>query len=489
MNPETRQGDADLPGQGQFPVLGSAAKAVKLATVDVGTNTTLLLVAEGRRPGDIAVLEDRAEITRLGRGIGTDGRLGAEGIARTLAVLEEYAASARAHGAPICAVGTEALRRAPNASDFLDPAAAILGVPVQVIDGDREAELSFEAAVASFPGDRQQADRGGGHRRRIDRGDRLRRGPGPIAGQPAAGGGAPDRTSHPLRSAHSGRDGGPDGRKWSRRCRRCRRKGSGGNPLALVGTAGTVTTLCAMALGLPELRSQPGARLPARARRSWMRRSSAWPASTQAAREKMAGLDPRRADVILAGAFILPASRAVWRPASVLVNDRGIRWGLLYEPAGVCACPAGGRPGNFALLYRAALETCFGGGAGAGFYDRRRLQGEDSGHQRAFRRHLRARARSGRAGWTPPAGSSGSGTASSTWRGAVNHPLWLRKRLPRDVVVELDVMSKSQAGDIKIELFGDGESFDPDQGDILPDRIRVRLRRLEQRAEHHRQAG
>jgi hypothetical protein len=47
---------------------------------------------------------------------------------------------------------------------------------------------------------------------------------------------------------------------------------------------------------------------------------------------------------------------------------------------------------------------------------------------------------------------------------AYNHPAWLRRRLPRDVVVELDVMSKSPTGDIKLELFGDGESFDPDKG-------------------------
>jgi hypothetical protein len=49
-------------------------------------------------------------------------------------------------------------------------------------------------------------------------------------------------------------------------------------------------------------------------------------------------------------------------------------------------------------------------------------------------------------------------------RGAYNHPAWLRKRLPRDVTIELDVQSKSDAGDIKVELFGDGESFDPDRG-------------------------
>jgi hypothetical protein len=48
--------------------------------------------------------------------------------------------------------------------------------------------------------------------------------------------------------------------------------------------------------------------------------------------------------------------------------------------------------------------------------------------------------------------------------GAYNHPAWLRKRLPRDVSIELDATSRSPAGDIKIELFGDGESFDPDRG-------------------------
>ena len=49
-------------------------------------------------------------------------------------------------------------------------------------------------------------------------------------------------------------------------------------------------------------------------------------------------------------------------------------------------------------------------------------------------------------------------------RGAHNHPLWLRKRLPRDVRIDLDVWSTEARGDIKIELFGDGHSFDPDGG-------------------------
>ena len=51
---------------------------------------------------------------------------------------------------------------------------------------------------------------------------------------------------------------------------------------------------------------------------------------------------------------------------------------------------------------------------------------------------------------------------------AYNHPLWLRRKLPRDVVIEFDAMSKSRAGDIKVELYGDGESFDPDKGRYDP---------------------
>src|ERR1700749_4416323 len=118
-------------------------------TIDAGTNTALPLVARAGPSGAVAVLENRAEITRLGRGIGRGGALGAEGIARTLEALRGYAALARAHGARVAAVGTEALRRAPNGADSLGAAAELVGVPVEVIDGAREAALTFRAAVAS----------------------------------------------------------------------------------------------------------------------------------------------------------------------------------------------------------------------------------------------------------------------------------------------------------------------------------------------------
>src|SRR5512142_3555777 len=48
--------------------------------------------------------------------------------------------------------------------------------------------------------------------------------------------------------------------------------------------------------------------------------------------------------------------------------------------------------------------------------------------------------------------------------GAHNHPLWLRRKLPHDVRIDVDVWSTEPRGDIKVEVFGDGHSFDPDGG-------------------------
>jgi exopolyphosphatase/guanosine-5'-triphosphate,3'-diphosphate pyrophosphatase len=306
---------------------------VKIATVDIGTNTTLLLVAEGSGPHDVRVLEQRAEITRLGRGIGKDGDLGREGIERTLAVLREYATIARGCGVDdVRAIGTEALRRAPNAAAFLQPAAAALGARVEVIDGVREAALTFRAAIASFPELAAQPivviDIGGGSTEVItsqagvvqDRislplgsvrlTERFIRSDPPrsdeIAAIDAAIAGA-------LASGHI--PAGP---------------AAGAAAWELIGTAGTVTTLAAMALGLADYDPDRvhGYRLQRAALETQLQRLQG---ATQAERESMAGLDPRRADVIFAGARILHAFVARLDVPAVVVNDRGIRWGLLYE--------------------------------------------------------------------------------------------------------------------------------------------------------------
>jgi exopolyphosphatase/guanosine-5'-triphosphate,3'-diphosphate pyrophosphatase len=303
----------------------------RIATIDIGTNTTLLLIAE-EREGTIAVLENRAEITRLGRGIGRDGGLGQEGIDRTLAVLSGYAVLARVHEAPIFAIGTEALRRAPNAADFLCRAAALLDTPVEVIDGEREAALTFLTARLSFPEAAAHTmmvvDIGGGSTEVIV----ARRGAVELCRSLPLG-------SVRLTERHILHDpplaheieavrtevvdhlaGTPFPSETDRPC--------------LVGVAGTVTTLAAMVQDLqsydPALVHGYRLTLPALDKQIDRLR-----ASTQKEREAMAGLDPRRADVILSGAIILCEIARRLGAANVLVSDRGIRWGLLYEKLGI----------------------------------------------------------------------------------------------------------------------------------------------------------
>jgi exopolyphosphatase/guanosine-5'-triphosphate,3'-diphosphate pyrophosphatase len=297
---------------------------MKLGTIDVGTNTTLLLVAETSGQ-QVTVLEDRAEITRLGRGIGQDGGLGREGIERTLAALREYASLARKHGAPIAAIGTEALRRAPNAEEFLGPAAAILGAPLQVIDGEREAALSFLAASRSFPdaaaGTMVVVDIGGGSTEVIV----------------SRAGAVEVRRSLPLGSVRlTERHVRHDPAAQEEVSAIVAEVGQALDAVvfpagaALVGIAGTVTSLAAMAqrLGSYDPALVHGYRLTVGqlgAIVDDLRRSN------QAEREKMPGLDPRRADVILAGACVLREIAQRSGAQHVIVSDRGIRWGLLYE--------------------------------------------------------------------------------------------------------------------------------------------------------------
>jgi exopolyphosphatase/guanosine-5'-triphosphate,3'-diphosphate pyrophosphatase len=325
-------------------VRGVDSTTAAIATIDVGTNTTLLLVARpGATPGaEPEVLENAAEITRLGRGIGGDGRLGAPGIAATLDALGRYAGVIARHRAQVFAVGTEALRRAPNAAEFLVPAEALLGRPIEVIDGTREADLTFRAVVQSFPKELRNGraaivDIGGGSTELVVVEDgaavartslplgsvrlterHVRHDP-PTAEETAAIRG---EIRERLASAHvldGLRDGAAGGAESAQ-------------TVGLFGVAGTVTSLCAMALGLATYD-------PARVHGSWLSREALdaqiarLAAADQMAREKMVGLDPKRADVIYAGALLLDEIARACGVATVRVSDRGIRWGLFFEHA------------------------------------------------------------------------------------------------------------------------------------------------------------
>ncbi|MBQ1013296.1 Ppx/GppA family phosphatase [Micromonospora sp. M51] len=143
-----------------------------MAAIDCGTNSIRLLVADlpDASAGPQAPLVDltrRMEIVRLGQGVDRTGRLAPEAIERTRMALASYAADIEKLGAQrvrMCA--TSASRDAANAADFTEMVRATLGVEPEVVSGDEEARLSFTGAVRGLPADAKEpflvVDIGGG---------------------------------------------------------------------------------------------------------------------------------------------------------------------------------------------------------------------------------------------------------------------------------------------------------------------------------------
>jgi exopolyphosphatase/guanosine-5'-triphosphate,3'-diphosphate pyrophosphatase len=128
---------------------------VRVAAVDIGTNSTRLLVAElDRRDGPLTTLDRRMTITRLGQGVDASRQLAPEAIERTLAALREYRGAIDELGGveAIRATATSAARDSTNREDFFAPAAAILGVRPELLSGDEEAALSFLGATTELDG-------------------------------------------------------------------------------------------------------------------------------------------------------------------------------------------------------------------------------------------------------------------------------------------------------------------------------------------------
>lgn len=301
----------------------------RYATVDVGTNAVLLLVAERQPDGGFVPIREEMEITRLGRGVDRTGLLAEEAIAETVAVVGRFAAIAREAGAVDLAVtATSAVRDARNGRSFLDAASVAAGAEVELVGGELEAELTWESARRDFGArDRPLAvvDIGGGSTELIfGQGER-------IDWRRSFDVGAVRLTERWIRSdpptpaelddlrrdlaAHLAQVPPPP-------------PGS-----ELVGVAGTVTTLVAIRLGMEVW---DGARVHGhRMAASEVRRLADRLASLDlATRKRLPGLPPKRADVIVAGAEILAGVLDRLGLDAVVASDRGVRWGMLYRRFG-----------------------------------------------------------------------------------------------------------------------------------------------------------
>ncbi|MFE0651280.1 exopolyphosphatase [Streptomyces sp. NPDC059534] len=126
----------------------------RVAGIDCGTNSIRLLVADVHpETGDLVELDRRMTIVRLGQGVDKTGRLAPEALERTFAACREYAGIIRDLGAErLRFVATSASRDAENREDFVNGVVEILGVEPEVITGDQEAAFSFTGATGELHG-------------------------------------------------------------------------------------------------------------------------------------------------------------------------------------------------------------------------------------------------------------------------------------------------------------------------------------------------
>jgi exopolyphosphatase / guanosine-5'-triphosphate,3'-diphosphate pyrophosphatase len=124
----------------------------RVAAIDCGTNSLRLLIADvDAARGTLTDVERRMEIVRLGQGVDATGMLAPEALDRTLRMLAEYAKQiAAADVTAVRMVATSATRDAGNAADFSAGVQASLGITPEVISGGEEARLSFAGATAEF---------------------------------------------------------------------------------------------------------------------------------------------------------------------------------------------------------------------------------------------------------------------------------------------------------------------------------------------------
>jgi len=305
--------------------------ARRVAAIDVGTNTVLLLVAEARAGGPVPLAE-RAEITRLGRGVDATGRLDPAAMAETVRVLAAYADEARRLGATaIDCVATSAARDAANGEAFFEAVRAAAGLAPRVISGDEEARLVWASAWRDFgaggPGAPGLAvlDVGGGSTE-FTFGDA----PSPR-GRRSLQVGAVRLTERHVREDPMGPATLATLRQAARQALQplaaMDRGGPGGR---LVGVAGTVTTLAAVEQALPayDAGRVHGSSLARAQVDGLVERLAALPL---AARARLPGMEPKRADVIVAGAVVVAEAMRLTGFEALTVSDRGVRWGLVHE--------------------------------------------------------------------------------------------------------------------------------------------------------------
>ena len=295
----------------------------RYAVIDIGTNSVKLFagrVVHGR----VTPLTDELAVTRLGQGLSLTGELAEEAMTRTARQVAAFRVRAEDLAVEkVVAVGTEALRSATNADEFLDLARRLAKLRVQVLDGQEEARLAHLAVRSSLddlPERLIVIDAGGGSTEFVaaESGRVVSRASVPV--------GSRVLTDRLVR-------GNPPGTAALRALRDAVREAFAGlelPPGAVVAVGGAPTTMATVSRSLPahEPAAVHGSRL---SREEIGRLAARFAALTLAARRRLPGLMPARADVALAGAVILEEALIRCGADELTVCARGLRHGVFHD--------------------------------------------------------------------------------------------------------------------------------------------------------------
>lgn len=302
--------------------------APRYAVVDVGTNSAKLHVSERGADGTWHRVIDRAVITRLGEGLEPGGDIGPAPLERTAGVVAKMVADARQAGAEaVAAVGTAGLRMAGNGGAAVAEIERRAGVPLEVISGDEESRLAYLGATAGIArsGSVVVFDTGGGSSQftfgtRGSVADRFSLNVGAVrfTEQFGLAEAVSPETVAEARAAIAAELASLAGR---------------GQPNTLIGMGGALTNMTAVSLELATY--DPDRVHGARLTRDEIDRQIELYRSTDAdGRRSIVGLQPDRAEVILAGACIVRTVMEQLGSDSLTVSDRGLRHGVLLERFG-----------------------------------------------------------------------------------------------------------------------------------------------------------
>jgi exopolyphosphatase / guanosine-5'-triphosphate,3'-diphosphate pyrophosphatase len=304
---------------------------MRFAAFDVGTNTVLMTVAERGPGGRLVPVLEREEITRLGEGVDRTRRLSPQAMERTVAVMGRFSEEARTLGVSSFVAGaTSAARDAANGAELVALVRERARMDLEILRGEEEARLVFRAVQEDFGASDSAVvaiDIGGGSTEVVWG---ARRGTPEFHRSVNVGSvRLTERfvTAHPISEA--------DRRAIREHLREAFAVVLPPPPgTRAVAVAATATSLSAItsrlsSAGAPGLSGYARLQLPAL--ESLAERLCRMSLDE---RRRLEGLDPRRADVVCAGAYILIEALTRLGIPECEVSDRGVRWGLLWERFG-----------------------------------------------------------------------------------------------------------------------------------------------------------